>query len=358
MKPFVIISDLHCHEWSAFATPTPLGFNSRLRNILDEILHAGRILKDNGGDLMIVAGDVFHVRGSVSPTVLNAVTDLFKMLIGMDIRIYIIAGNHDIEGKHSTRLGSAVTALEAVGCYTVSEAPRILKLDDMSDQSIALVPWYESIDVLKQEIDKLTKSRVDHLVLHAPIDGVIKGIPDAGLDPKWLAKLGFYSVFAGHYHNHKDFPGNVYSVGAIAHHTWSDVGSQAGFVLVQPRYSEPPVVSFYASHAPRFVELDPSMSEEEMRLEADGNYVKARLQTSNLAELTAIRELLFDAGAKGVTLIPEPAVKTVSRAASSIAKGMTLDESLEQYIYAGSFTDPKTLASFCGDFLAQARSVK
>ena len=49
-----------------------------------------------------------------------------------------------------------------------------------------------------------------------------------------LAKLGFRRVFAGHYHHHCSFEdGKVWSIGATTHQTASDIGTKAGFLLVQ-----------------------------------------------------------------------------------------------------------------------------
>lgn len=80
MKPYGVISDCHVHEWSQFSTVLPTGVNSRLQEILDEIGLAAFDVSSNGGDTLYITGDLFHVRGSVSPKVLNPVKDLFTAL--------------------------------------------------------------------------------------------------------------------------------------------------------------------------------------------------------------------------------------------------------------------------------------
>src|SRR5471030_1191680 len=107
--PYGLISDSHNHPWSQFAETTSLGVNTRLQIILDETYRAAQTLKAVGGKTLIHAGDLFHVRGKIAPSVLNPTKDLYKRLVDEGFDIIILAGNHDLEGKESTRTGSAVT---------------------------------------------------------------------------------------------------------------------------------------------------------------------------------------------------------------------------------------------------------
>lgn len=354
-KPYAIISDLHFHNWSTFATTDSNGVNSRLWLLIDEVERVARDLHSRGGRTIIIAGDVFHVRGKIAPSVLNPVIELFERLIkGLGMEVYIIAGNHDLEGKESNRLGSAITALEGVGCVCVSDEGQAVALDGVGDKAAALVPWHEELGALKKLIEGMPHKEDVDLVIHAPMNYVIKGIPDTGLDPTWLQGLGFRNVFSGHYHNHKAF-GNVYSIGAIAHHSWSDVGTTAGYLIVDGDTGD---VNFRATSCPQFVELTPDMSVEEMALEADGNYVKARVNTSDATEIAGLRKLLEDHGAKGVVIVPEPQKAAVTREESKVTKGMTLNESVSSYIDpTGSDPDRADLLALCHDILSKAQAV-
>ena len=96
-KLYGLCADLHLHGWSAFSDTTEHGTNSRLEILLSELLRCATEVIKNGGDTMIVAGDVFHVRGSIAPLVLNPVKDCFKGIIGMGVKVILLAGNHDAE---------------------------------------------------------------------------------------------------------------------------------------------------------------------------------------------------------------------------------------------------------------------
>lgn len=358
MSHYAIISDLHFHNWSAFSTIGASGVNMRLAALTNEVGRAVRALKELGGDTLFIAGDVFHVRGNVSPSVLNPVLEVFKFMIDNGLKIVILSGNHDLEGKSASRLGSAITALESVGCITVSDKPAVHTVRSSSPSAsridVGLIPWQEDLDELRKLMVEM-KGKCKDLIIHAPVNKVIKGLPDTGLDPEWIESLGFDNVFAGHHHNHKKFGDSVYSIGAIAHHSWVDVGSQPGFLLVSLANGH---VTFKASRCPRFVELDDSMGEVDMRLEADGNYVKARIGTADASVVADMRQLLFDAGAKGVVIVADPASKSgATRAASGVVSGQSTDQSIVSYIDGGTFTRKEDLKAACLKIMEEVRSV-
>lgn len=359
MSVYGIISDLHFHDWSAFSSTDAEGINTRLAALIKEVRRVGDAVLKAGGYHLFVAGDVFHVRGKVSPLVLNPVKDLFRELRGKGLRVHILSGNHDLEGKHSTRLSSAITALEEVVETVVSHDVEYVKVKDDGpgqEEVVALVPWIEDLEELKNVLMSVDSMRASDLIIHAPVNGVIKGLPETGLDPKWLQEeLEFRNVFSGHYHNHKQCADDVFSIGSIAHHSWSDVGSRAGYLLVT---IDSGAVNFQASHCPSFVELTSEMDEATMALEADGAFVKVRLATADQKTIQGVRQTLLEAGAKGVVVIAEPASKAVERDAASIKKGMTLTESVAAYIDAGPFDNKEALTNEVIDLLTAAGSAE
>ena len=330
-----LMADLHLHCWSAFSEVDEAGINTRLKGLLNEIYRCAKEVKEAGGKYVVIAGDVFHVRGSVSPTVLNATRDMFaRVYKDLGIRFVIMPGNHDLEGKDSSRLSSAVTALESENVHVCNEPAQLT--DVLEHRRVVLVPWYESIEKLKEVIVELTGSPSHddaiHLILHAPIDGVIPGIPEHGLTPDYLAHkldVAVERVFAGHYHNHKSFHGGkVHSIGALAHHTWSDVGSKAGFLLV----SKTDVV-WRKSHLPEFIDLSKvaDLSEEEIPLLVDKNYVRIRVESSKLSEIEAAKKELLEHGAAAILVQAMPK-SVVRESGTAVVKVKSSADSLEESI--------------------------
>lgn len=352
MKPFGIISDSHHHNWSSFAHTNPAGINSRLDTILMETKRAADAVFKAGGDTLVHAGDLFHVRGSVAPSVLNPTLQTYKTLVDAGLKIIINAGNHDLEGKEATDLGSAITALREVGCMIVNK-PIV-----MPALNLALVPYMGKVADLKKVLEDLqeeTDAFNCNLVIHAGIDGVIKGLPDHGLDAEYLNKLKFVRTFAGHYHHHKKLAERVWSIGALTHQTWSDIGSKAGFLLVSDKpVSDPENVKWFSSHAPSFIEIDGATKPEDIPLLVDGNYVRAKIFSSKPSEVDDLRRFLTDSGALGVSIISQP--KTgVTRTASSVKAGASLEVSVTDFINGSDFERKKELAVMCDQLLKEAR---
>lgn len=353
MKPYGLMADLHLHNWSAFATVEGDGVNSRLGMLLKDICRCAEETRKAGGDTVVVAGDMFHVRGSIAPSVLNPVMDTISNLIKGGIKFVILAGNHDLEGKESNRLGSAITALEGLGCKIVNTFDYGLRCMER----IVLIPWTPKITDLKALIEKAAASDSNphelDLILHAPIDGVIPGLPDHGLDAEWLDKQGFRRVFSGHYHHHKPFDGTrVMSIGALAHHTWSDVGTKAGFLVVGEE------VRWFKSRAPEFVEINGSTDPDEIPLMVDGNYVRAKINSTKTKDVEELRGYLEGCNAKGVVILAQKdATATVREGGSAIKAGATLEVSVTDFIKAQAYPNADKLAILCQEILTEAQSV-
>lgn len=335
MKPYGLMADCHLHNWKAFAEINPAtGMNTRLEAILSEIERCAQETKAAGGDTVYIAGDLFHVRGAVAPTVLNPVKHLFdRLIVDLGITFVILPGNHDMELRESSRIGNAVEALGGEGVIVAHQVA--------NHGTAVIVPWMEKIADLKKALEAIpptVKHKGNDLIIHAPIDGVIPMLPDHGLDANYLADLGFKRVFAGHYHNHKDFGNGVYSIGAIGHHTWSDVGTKAGFLIV----SEDDV-KWHKSHCPDFVDITPHMDETEAQLVADRNFVRVRTHSTKTAEINALRTFFEDAGAKGVVIqhVRAPVVERApGERAATVEAGASLEESVKKYVHdSGLFTN-------------------
>lgn len=345
-QPYAILSDLHCHAWSAFSETSAGGVNSRLSVILREMMRAAEELKKAGGFTMYLAGDLFHIRGKVAPSVLNPTIDTCKLLIEDGIQIRAIPGNHDLENKESDGIGNAIAALRGAGVEVCDQGTFF------TDDHVAMIPWASDINTLMSALKRIGSKREMKdfdVIIHAPINGVIRGIPDTGLDADNLSGLGFRRVFAGHYHNHVDFGNNVYSVGATTHQTWSDVGTKAGFLIVDDD------VKWMASHAPSFIDITDETDEDELPFIVDGNYCRVRVDAEG-ASVSSIRQSLIDMGAAGVII--QAVKKGGPSRLGSVKKTKTLIESIDVYIEARGYSEEekKRVAKECGAILGEAEA--
>lgn len=290
-----IISDTHCHNWSMFSMTNEDGINSRLQIILDQIAIAGNALKDRGGKYLFHAGDLFHVRGSLAPSVLNPTLKVFQDLISEGIVPVIVCGNHDAEFRDVNSLGSAIYAFREIGCKVI-EYPEVIEADG---HRILCLPWIANKQDFLSAVN-LYGRESDILICHMALDGVFSHIPASqSVDYKDIFKQSksLKAIFAGHLHKHQDLSLDplVVSVGSICQHTWGDIGTKAGYILYGDKYE------FVESNAPQFVELS-----EATRHKVEGNYIRATIDECTAKELTKYRETLYKHGARGVTIICKP----------------------------------------------------
>jgi DNA repair exonuclease SbcCD nuclease subunit len=354
MKPYGLISDTHCHNWSAFSSTNDDLTNTRLISILDEIERCAIEVKKAGGDTIYHGGDLFHVRGSIEPSVLNPTRARFeKIYREHGVKFRLLPGNHDLEHKHSNAVGNAVEAMRGEWVEVKHHAVW------HDDQNVMQVPWIERVEDLKTKLVELRDdverdvtggAAVADLIIHAPIDGVIEGLPDHGLTGEWLADLGFKRVFSGHYHNHKEIvPNKVWSIGATTHQTWGDVGSKAGFLIVS--HSQ---VKWHSTRAPEFVDINEVMDPTEVALRCDGNYVRVKVQNAKPSEVSAIRDGLTKHGALGVNVNVVKVASTGRATVSTVKAGASVEVQVTDYIKGASFEHADLVAQQAINVLAEA----
>jgi DNA repair exonuclease SbcCD nuclease subunit len=340
MQPYGIVSDLHFSNWSAFATTNSDGINSRLQSIANELVRAGEVLKASGGSRLYVAGDIFHIRGSIQTEVMNVAALAFAQVANMGIEIRAIFGNHDIGSRDGKWADNAVEALSYVGVECVGHG------DGVRD-NVLMIPWVESVKELRNLlIAKGQEYPGCDLIMHAPLNGVIRGIPPNGLEPSLLEKLGFGRVFCGHYHNHVNFNDRVFSIGATTHQTWSDVGTAAGFLIVTEDS-----VTHHPTAAPSFVDYGQVSPEGVV-----GNFVRYKTTASSQSDIAKYRQALEQLGAKGVVIHPVPDPNKGTRTNATIQSGASMNQSVSDYVASLNFADPDKLLAYCLDTLAETES--
>lgn len=323
---YAVLSDVHAHSFSLFAKTNSDGVNSRLQIILDEMARAARALVAAGGSRLVIAGDLFHTRGQIDPEVLNPTRQVIEQILAVGIDIDAIPGNHDLKSAETNQLSSSIQNLTQIslsgGQFRVFNEPTI-------DNERAFVPWRNTKEALLYDLQKIANTvnpgTLD-VFIHAGIDGVLSGMPAGGLTHTELGAFGFRRVFAGHYHNHKDFGNGVVSIGATTHHNWGDIGTKAGFLLVDENTGS---FTFNRSEAPHFIDIS-GMSEEDMQFAVPGNYARFRGPTMTNDQVKELRDELTNMGALG-TSIEVPRASTVVRT-SQPSKSMTMPESIEAFV--------------------------
>lgn len=356
--PYGVISDPHYHKWDSFSTTDADGLNSRLAIQLEATKEAAIAMKKAGCSHMLVAGDTFHVRGTVSPTVLNYVSDVYEWIVkDLGLSVAMLAGNHDLETNDSVYSANAAAALKSIGVQIVcGRKPHSIKLGDVT---VHMVSWRNNHAELISDL-KALRARLDgdlhDVVIHTAINKAIPTMPDVGIDAQELKDIGFRLVLSGHYHNHKEVIPGVISVGALTHQNWGDVGSLAGYMIVNPDGS----FSHFETSAPKFVNLEDDVDDKQIR----GNYVRFRAVVENDEEGIKLQNVLKSMGAKGVVcnFIRKGSMMEGTASTSETSKIDSLGESVSAYCKIVHDTDGgfdlTKLNALCQEILTEAESAE
>lgn len=330
-KPFGLLSDTHYHDFNTFSFQLESGLNSRLRDTIDATLEAAKAMKAAGVTRMIHGGDCFHVRGKLSPSVLNPVIELYRDIVDMGIEVVMLAGNHDLETREATEIGNATHALAQLGVKVITE----MTIDE--DNKQIFFPWVPSVNELKKQLLALKRRKATkqieefEIFIHAPLNGVIVGIPDAGLDPDWIInKLGCKRLFCGHYHNHVSFSDRAYSIGSLTHQNFGDVNALAGYLIVGDD------VVHHQTSAPKFIDLDPdNHTNEELFAQAKGNYCRLNGGEMTAIEVEDVRNEFLSKGALGISIISQPKQQHTQRDGAvtmTSSSGVKIETSVQDWV--------------------------
>lgn len=360
-KPlYGLFSDPHYHNWSAFSKTDANGLNSRLKIQCETTYKMAQFVAEQGCKYLFCAGDTFHTKGVISPTVLYYVTQMFKKIRDdLGLKVVLLAGNHDLETDDSVFSANASASLEGVGVEIVCS--KGVKTYDFGNTAVHLISWRskaaETLYDLKEYFKLIDDDKQHDVIVHVGINKVLSGLPDTGLDPDELKSIGYRNIFSGHYHNHKVLVDGVTSVGALMHHNWGDVGSSAGFCIV----NEDGTFKHYETDAPVFMEAESAIKEEDFT----GNYVRFKAITDTPEEEEAIKNEIMALSPAGLicnfirrsTLARGSATSVVTSATSSIDSVST---SVAAFCKLKHDEDPKfdlaQLIDVCNTILAEAET--
>lgn len=351
-RPFIVSADWHAHNWSAFSTIIGTdkgGINSRLNDLLQELWSMAHQAKEVGAKRVFCAGDIFHVRGQVKPSVINPLRwTLVETARKFDIEWVLTPGNHDLETEETTALGSAILQLDDGEHGPVRVAQDI---EVFEEEMVVTIPWYptrEKLDAALREARQAVDDPTEWtLLMHCGISGVIANVP-GHFEARELAEQGFKRVLSGHYHSYQPFDIDgidVISIGPPLHHSWSDVGTLPGFIVVGEDYWHR-----VDSGAPEFIDF----SEVEDWSEIKGNYVRVRDVELTEAEIITLRENLVKEGAKAVLIQVAPKDKTVTRSETT-TKSVSLESSIGAFVDHAGHSRP--VLDVALDVLKEAQNV-
>lgn len=178
-------------------------------------------------DTIVQLGDLFDRRKFINfHSLYRAKKYFFDQLRERKLKLYVLAGNHDLYFKNTLDVNSLHLLLnEYSDCIKVFTSPQDLVI---YDTSFAVVPWICQSNY-QETFDYISKTDSQLLFGHLELSGfeMYRGSPcEHGMDRHTFDK--FDMVMTGHFH-HKSHYGNIYYLGTPYELTWSDWGDPKGF---------------------------------------------------------------------------------------------------------------------------------
>lgn len=216
----VHLSDLHL-GFRQFTRQTKTGRNQREQDVSNTFFQAVSQIVDLKPDLILVAGDVFHMVRPSNPAILDALAGFAKL--AKVAPTVVISGNH--EDKKNTETECILPSLRSVGCMVLWDqtgrgwpTPKI---------AVSCVP--------ERFAGELEYTPGDFLLLHGEVQGVMS-IDTPHSIPRERIKADTYQYVAlGHYHVRSDiWPNGGYSgsLDYVSTDIWTEArsGVPKGFI--------------------------------------------------------------------------------------------------------------------------------
>lgn len=182
----------------------------------------------NNIDTVLVLGDTFDRRKYVNFYALERAKKMFfTPLLERDIKVHMIAGNHDTYYKNTNEVNSPALLLKEYDNINVIDTPEDITVDGIE---ICMMPWI-CPDNYTLSIDHMKDSKAEICMGHFEIAGfaMYRGMPSyEGLSKDTFEK--FDMVFSGHYH-HRSSSDNITYLGNPYELTWQDYNDPRGFHL-------------------------------------------------------------------------------------------------------------------------------
>lgn len=187
-------------------------------------------IEQAGITTVLILGDTFDRRKYVNFYALQRAKDMFfDKLAERNIRVYMLAGNHDTYYKNTNDINSPDLLLREYDNITVIDRPQTIHLDyGDTSADVCMIPWI-CADNYAAATEEMKNSSANVCMGHFEIAGfaMYRGMEShEGMDKGLFDN--FDKVFSGHYH-HKSDDGHIYYLGNPYEMTWQDYNDPRGF---------------------------------------------------------------------------------------------------------------------------------
>jgi len=179
-------------------------------------------------DTVLILGDTFDRRKYINFYSYKRTREMFfDKLAEREIKVHMLAGNHDTYFKNTNEVNSVRLLLQEYTNIEVIDNPKTIEINNTS---ICMMPWI-CAENYEQSMEELKNTKADIVMGHFDISGfqMHRGLSSTdGLDRSLFGR--FDMVMSGHFH-HRSTSDNIYYLGNPYELTWQDYNDPRGFHL-------------------------------------------------------------------------------------------------------------------------------
>ena len=260
----VAMGDIHAHSFKDYSKTLEVGWddntgryvkvdseqfngrviamNSRLFNIVSALSDVREYCLDNAINTCLMAGDLFHSRGSVETVVFNSVYKVFERFKQDNIEVIMIAGNHDQFDSSPVPENSLYTFNQICKVVSVPETIDLIDKDTGEIIKLCALPYSKDKLMLKKYLDKFVEDTKGDtgsdkiLMAHLGLSGSLIGSANYVISDEWnisaLNERYFKYTVLGHYHKPQFVTEGCFYTGSLLQNNFNDEGDKHGFMVL------------------------------------------------------------------------------------------------------------------------------
>lgn len=318
--------------------------SSRFFNILNALCDMRDYCISQKIKHVLVAGDLFHKRGTIEVVVFNAIYKVLSSFYDVGVTVHMIAGNHD-------QVDASVIPTSSIHSFRdiahVIEEPERFELDGVE---IVAIPYSKDKAFVLSQMEELREQCKDPdraiLLCHVGITGGTVGSGMYSMKDEYslkdLKSSHWKYLIAGHYHQPQLLDYNAIYTGTPVQNSFGDElkgkdGYNGFFVIdTDKRYD----IQFVPIYAPRFITV--SSADELEQYDSDyikSNYFRIKSSAKNVEEIKDTLSDILGDDDQEVRLELEKDYTTEQR--SDIGVSQSFEETVQ--IYAKERCEDKKL---------------
>ena len=227
----VHLSDLHL-GFRQYQRLTPTGINQREADVARAFARAVDRTIELAPDLVVIAGDVFHVVRPSNPAILQAFRQFVRLRDALpQAEVVMVAGNHDAPKTAET--GCILRLFTECGVHVVDGEAQRLSFPHL-DTAVLCVPDVPGHARPKLAPDPAFARNV--LLIHGEVEGILprEAAPSdratMEISREELGAARWDYVALGHYHVYREVAPNAYYAGSIDYtsfNAWGELKEEA-----------------------------------------------------------------------------------------------------------------------------------